>query len=190
MPAEHHNDAAERLEHREHVQAEIKQAGGEKVAELLRNQPELGTENSHERANRAREVINQPPPQESAPEPPVTEIASARPTLPFLNHKLNYVQTLASVQRRLKPASRSFSKVIHAPIVEKASEALEKTVARPSVTFGATWTALLVGGIFYFTARRYGFELSGSEVTLSFIVGAVVGLAIEAAWRTFHHRPH
>jgi hypothetical protein len=95
---------------------------------------------------------------------------------------------MRSVQQHLSPASRNFSKFIHTPAVEKTSEALEQTVARPSVTLGATWTALIVGGLAYFVARHYGFHLSGSELLFSFIVGAIIGIVGEGVFRVFKRR--
>jgi hypothetical protein len=156
--------------------------------EELKNTPETsGEDHQEKRAEAAREIINK---QEVAPEPAPAAETQSKPafSIPFLNHKLNYAQTLASVQRKLSPVSRSFSKVIHTPIVEKTSQALENTVARPSVTFGATWTALIVGAIFYFTARAYGYALSGSEMIFSFVVGAILGLVLEGLWRTLKRR--
>jgi len=163
---------------------ELEGARAERLAELREQAAETDPQGRPEqRAERAREVIGR---QEIMPRPEDGnrgESAPADPVRTFLDHRLNYAQTLASVQRRLKPASRSFSKVIHAPVVEKASEVLETTVARPSVMLGTTWTALIVGTLFYFTARHYGYALSGSELLFSFIVGAVIGLTLEGLWR-------
>jgi hypothetical protein len=191
MPEHAHHDA-ERSEHR-------KDSGGELIGteqlEHARRHAEAQLSNTEidsadRRADAAREVIHK---REPEPTPaPVTESEKSPVHAAFthvLNPKLNYAETVASIQRRLTPASRAFSKVIHAPAIEKSSEALEKTVARPSVTAGATWTALIIGSIFYFTARRYGYVLSGSEIELSFVVGAVLGLILEWVWRTFIRRP-
>jgi hypothetical protein len=73
-------------------------------------------------------------------------------------------------------------------VVEKTAEALEHNLARPSVLAGATWTALAVGSLFYAIARHYGFNLSGSELLFSFIVGALLGILFEGLWRIV--RPH
>jgi hypothetical protein len=169
-------DASEQLEHaRRHV-------------EMLAKSSE--TDAADRRADAAREIIEKHGLEQSGPTPATETETPVRPAFShLLNPKLNYTQTLASIQRRLAPASRTFSKVIHTPAVEKASEALETTVARPSVTAGATWTALIIGSIFYFTARRYGYALSGSEIELSFLVGAALGLVIEWLWRTFIRHP-
>jgi hypothetical protein len=179
VSVEHHNDHSERHEKIDH---ELEEAGREQI-EKLRHNGEHEPDNASERAEAAREVINKPEP---APEPePSPEAAAPKIRIPFLDHKLSYSDTMRSMQRHLSPASRSFSKVIHSPLVEKTSEALEKTIARPSVTLGATWTALIVGSVFYLTAYHYGYMLSGSELLFSFIVGALIGILIEAALQAF-----
>ena len=178
--------SAERMgassEHNEQAKNELEQARGEQLEKAREALKENETgEHAQKRAELARKVIDR-----QEPEPPAQTEAGAKPVnrpLTFINHHLNYVQTLASIQRKLSPVSRSFSKVIHAPIVEKASEALESNLARPSVLFGATWTAFIVGAIFYLTAHHYGYALSGSELLFSFIVGALLGLLLEGVWR-------
>jgi hypothetical protein len=123
---------------------------------------------------------------ETTPEPQAK--ASEREAAPHatkLDKESAYWDTLRSVQRHLKPVSRSFSKVIHSPAVERASEVAGATVARPSVTLGATATALLVGGFLYITARSYGYSLSGSEFLLSLLVGGVLGILAEGIGKLF-----
>jgi uncharacterized protein involved in copper resistance len=183
MSVERHHEHAER---NEQATAELEAARREKL-EQLRHSTESEPQDAEHRAEAAREIIHK---HEQAPEPTDHhEAAPADPQpKPFLDHRLNYKQTLASLQRQLKPASRAFSQLIHTPAVEKTSEVLEKTVARPSVTLGATWTALIVGGVFYFTARHFGYALSGSELLFSFIVGAGIGLIIEGLWRASRGR--
>ncbi|MDB5178886.1 MAG: hypothetical protein JWN01_829 [Patescibacteria group bacterium] len=184
MSVEHQPSAPEQ---NEKAQAELNEAAHERLEQLKANTETHETHPADQRAEKAREAIRK---QEQAPEP--AAVAEAAPksgtTIPFFNHKLNYAQTLASVQRKLAPVSRSFSKVIHTPAIEKTSEVLEKTVARPSVTAGALWTALIVGALFYFTARRYGYNLAGSEITLSFFIGGILGLVLEGLWRSFRRK--
>ena len=141
--------------------------------------PERTHENKAEREHEveaAREVIDRqaepaPSEHETRPKP------AAAPTRLDLDRA--YRETLGSLQRHLKPASRAFSRVIHNPAVEQTSEVVGKTVARPSVTLGATSTALVVGLAAYITAKRYGFTLSGSELILSLIVGGLIGIVLE-----------
>jgi hypothetical protein len=186
MTAEQFPDNPERRSQHEETTAELEAARQDKL-EGLRSAPE--TDTSAQRLEAAREVIKQ---QEQAPEPATGEQVappSSRPRF-RLDHKLDYRTTMASVQRKLTPVSRSFSKLIHTPVVEKTSEALEQTVARPSVVAGATWTSLIVGGVFYLSARYYGFALSGSELLFSFLIGGVLGLVIEGLWRLIKRRRH
>ncbi len=188
MSAEQIKSSTESGENGEKLAAELKEiASAEKANNLSETSAEKAPQSS-ERAKEAREVIKQ---QEGEPEPANTSEAASNPASRIhqvLNHRLNYAQTLASVQRKLNPISRNFSQVIHTPVVEKTSEALESTVARPSVLLGSTWTALIVGTIFYLTARHYGYTLSGSELLFSFVVGALLGLVLEGAWHSLERR--
>ncbi len=188
MSTEHLTPAAE---HHERANAELEALGKEQLDKAretaAEHDPAHAAEKAKERAEIARNVIE----NQAEPEPANASEDETKPTpglLPFLDHHLNYTQTLASVQRRLTPISRSFSKVIHNSAVEKTSEALENTVARPSVLLGTTWTALIVGTIFYLTAHHYGYALSGSELLFSFVVGALLGLVIEGLWRLLKRR--
>lgn len=155
-------------------QAELEQAARERM-EQLREQPEHGEQDPQKRAEAAREQI-----QKHAEQPAPAEHEQPAPARhPLLNPLLNYRHTLRSLQRHFSPAQRRFSQVIHQPTVEKVSDALGKTVARPSVSLGATATAVIVESFFYFTARHYGYVLSGSEILLALLVGGVVGLILE-----------
>ena len=168
----------------EHNQAEIDSLGNERLKELAEKSPEQSPDNKAERAEQARETLSK---HEQTPEPPPTADRET-PNLNLahtLDRVLNYRQTMASVQRRLRPASRSFSKVIHNKAVESTSETLEKTIMRPSVTLGATWTALIVGLIFYLVARYYGYRLSGFEMIGALLIGAILGIIIEGLLRLF-----
>lgn len=181
--SERHQEHAER--HVEH-HAELAAEREGRLEALQNNRPEKSGETAQERAEAAREIIHR---HEQTPEPVEREAAPARHHLPqLLNPRLNYEQTLASVQRRLKPLSRGFSKLIHTPAIERTSDAVGSTIARPSVAAGSTWTALVVGLVFYFTARRYGYTLSGSELLISLVVGALLGLVLEGAWRAARRR--
>jgi hypothetical protein len=87
-----------------------------------------------------------------------------------------------SLRRDLGSGRRTFSKVIHTPVIESLSDALDQTILRPSVILGATLTSLIVGGSLYFNAEYFGFPLSGSEFVASLIVGGLLGLFVEFVW--------
>lgn len=166
--------------------AEIAEAAQERLQQLAEQAPERSPENQQDRVERAREQLKQ---HEQAPPPAAEAAPTAQPSFTArLDRALNYTQTMASVQRRLTPASRAFSKVIHAPAVEKTSEVLGATVMRPSVTLGATWTALIVGLVFYGFARHYGYRLAGSELIVALIAGGILGAVIESLGRLVRRR--
>lgn len=88
----------------------------------------------------------------------------------------SYKQHMKQLQTELKPAQRTFSKVIHNPIIEKTSEAVGSTIARPNaILSGAMVAFFLVLGV-YVVSKFYGYELSGFESIGAFIVGWVLGL--------------
>jgi hypothetical protein len=126
--------------------------------------------------------------------PAATEVVpTSEPVAPagVLTKAANYRQTMTSLRHRMKPAARSFSQFIHQPTMEAASEAVGKTVLRPSVSLGATTAAVVFVGFLYFYARHYGFLLKGSEVWIALLVGGLVGLIIEAlykSWRRLRSR--
>jgi hypothetical protein len=159
-----------------------------KSAEHLRGAERPEADGHAEKAERpedqiesARRAVEQAP----QPQPKGEHESRAVHHATKLDKESAYWDTLRSVQRHLKPASRQFSKVIHTPVVERTSEIVGATVARPSVTLGATTTALFVGAFLYISARAYGFTLSGSEILLSLIVGGVLGLVVEFVGKVF-----
>lgn len=99
-------------------------------------------------------------------------------------------QRIREVQRKETPAVRTFSKVVHQPVVEEISNIAESTVARPS--------GLLVGGIVsvisslvvLYISRHYGYEYNFMIGLLGFAGGFVLGLILEGIWRLFKPRRH
>ena len=97
--------------------------------------------------------------------------------------KRAYNHTLKHVQSRLGKSSRGFSRIIHNPVIERASESMEKTVARPSAVLGGALFASFGLAIMSYFARRNGFALSGSELIVFISAGWLLGLLSEFIWR-------
>jgi len=87
--------------------------------------------------------------------------------------------TMQEVRSQMSPVSRGFSKVIHQPLVEKASETIGNTIARPNAILSGSLFAFLFTASFYLIARFNGYPLSGTETIASFILGWCVGLIID-----------
>jgi hypothetical protein len=173
--SERHHHSAEK--HTLAKSAELEHKASEqlkKVEHALEN----ASENKHELAEKARETIKKvetPAAPKEAGEPTKEPVSNSG-----ITRRVNYEHTMKSLRRSMKPAQRVFSKVIHNPSIERASEVIGTTIFRPSVSLGATTTAVIVGGYVYLSARSYGFSLSGPELILAFVAGGIIGILAEA----------
>lgn len=87
-----------------------------------------------------------------------------------------YKKTLKDIRSQMNTPSRTFSKVIHNPAVEKTSEFIGATIARPNAIVAGGTTALILVSAVYIIAKTYGYPLSGFESIGAFIIGWMVGL--------------
>lgn len=101
-----------------------------------------------------------------------------------LDKEHSFKTTMHHARSQMSKPERTFSKFIHAPAIEKTSEVLGKTVARPSGIAGATIAAFIGLLSIYSIAKFAGFQLSGSEMPLLLLVGFAVGLIIEWAYKS------
>lgn len=90
-----------------------------------------------------------------------------------------YKRTIKQVQSELSAPSRAFSKVIHTKAVEKTSEALESTVARPNAILAGAIAAFVFTLAIYLISKHFGYRLSGFETIGGFILGWVIGLLFD-----------
>ena len=90
--------------------------------------------------------------------------------------KTSYDQHMKHLQTELKPTQRAFSKVIHNPIIEKTSEAVGSTIARPNAILSGAVVAFFLVLAVYLVSKHYGYALSGFESIGAFIVGWILGL--------------
>lgn len=164
--------------------AEVKEAA-EKQNEKLGQQLEKGGEHfndSEARANAERKNV------EAAfeKERPTTEHKNAHePSGPAIRHiskkqkENEYEQTMAHIRIEMSPTERVISKVIHNPAVEKTSEVVGSTIARPNAILAGGLSAFILVAVVYFIARTMGYELSGFETIGAFIVGWVLGVTFD-----------
>jgi len=162
---------------------ELERSAGEikeSAAEKLQEQAEQAAERQHKKLDDARhEALEQAETSQT--------VETEKPSAPETPRQItkddrtaSYQKTMKKMQSELPPASRAFSKVIHNPAVEKASEAIGNTVARPNLIIAGALGAI-ASVIVYFVARHYGYVLSGSETIILFGCGWVIGAIIEYA---------
>ncbi|HET7630277.1 MAG TPA: hypothetical protein VFK03_02790 [Candidatus Saccharimonadales bacterium] len=171
----------ERLSSHENSTAELEKAA-EAQAEKLKNRAEKGQEqspdNKAEAIERARhetkEVFSKEAGKEkrSGGEPDVRVVRRATKS----QKQAHYKTTMKQIQSEMPPVSRVFSKVIHNPVIERSSEAVGATVARPNAILAGSVCAFMVVLVVYLVTKHYGYVLSGFETIGSFILGWVLGL--------------
>lgn len=88
----------------------------------------------------------------------------------------SYNKHMKQLQSELPAPERAFSKVIHNPVVEKTSEFLGATVARPNAILSGAIVAFFLVLAVYLIAKNLGYVLSGFETIGAFIVGWVIGV--------------
>ncbi|MCA9348440.1 hypothetical protein KC867_03455 [Candidatus Saccharibacteria bacterium] len=93
---------------------------------------------------------------------------------------MSYRRTIKRTQSKLNPASRSFSKIVHQPAVEKISEVADKTVARPSGILAGGILSFLGSALFLWMSKYYGYSRYNFLLFFIFFVGGFfLGLIIE-----------
>ena len=88
----------------------------------------------------------------------------------------SYKKIMNQVQNELSPISRSFSKIIHNKTIEKTSEAIANTVARPNAILAGAFVAFVVTLLTYTIAKTIGYSLSGFETIAAFTTGWIIGV--------------
>lgn len=168
---EHHIPVHEAKQHQERLKVHHEQA------------TEKAGRQSHEKAQVRHEVHEQ---AISGSEYHKPQSEQRQPVVPHSKtdklHSFN--TTMHHVRSQMSKPERTFSKFIHAPAVEKTSEVLGKTVARPSGIAGATIAAFIGLLSVYSIAKFAGFQLSGSEMPLLLGIGFIIGLLSEWVFKS------
>lgn len=84
--------------------------------------------------------------------------------------------TMKEVRAQMSGPSRTFSSIIHNPTVEKVSDAIGGTIARPNAIASGAIVAFIFTLAIYLVARFNGYPLSGAETIAAFALGWAVGL--------------
>jgi hypothetical protein len=96
-----------------------------------------------------------------------------------------YARSMERIRSNLPRPQRTFSKLIHQPLVNTTSNTLAATVARPSGILGGGIFALVGSLVLLYFARRYGFAYNYMLFAFLYIGGYLLGLCIEAIYRLF-----
>ncbi|MFZ2125014.1 MAG: hypothetical protein WA087_02060 [Candidatus Saccharimonadales bacterium] len=102
-----------------------------------------------------------------------------------INKKLtddSYRKTMKLVQSQLPASQRHFSKLIHTGFIEKLSDIMSSSLARPNSIFLGSFFAFLITLGLYFMSKITGYSISGSEIILAFFAGWIIGLIYDYFW--------
>ena len=168
----------------------LQDAGAERIAELektLESAAEKSGEQSAESArHEALELAKEKEDTEKKKSAAKSESsekdkpqANSKPTKQQL--KYSFDRSMTAIRKDMSPASRTFSKIIHNPVVDKVSDAVRNSIARPNLIIAGGLGTLILCSAVYLVAKNYGYILSGFEAIGTFILGWAIGAIIEFA---------
>jgi len=88
----------------------------------------------------------------------------------------SYSKTLKQTQSELPAGSRLFSKITHNKFIEKTSDIVGSTIARPNAMLSGAVAAFILTLLTYTIAKTVGYALSGSETIAAFLIGWIIGI--------------
>lgn len=88
----------------------------------------------------------------------------------------SFKRHMKDIQGELPPTNRVFSKFIHNKAVEKTSEVIGATIARPNAILAGSVAAFILTLAVYTVAKTIGYPLSGSETIIAFVIGWALGI--------------
>lgn len=169
-------------EHTNNDHEALEQAGFERSAELaheLEKSIERGAEDNKEKAKQeALEAAAKAEKKVTTEEAP-TEKRRDTPAQRRARQKASFNVMMKDAQAHMSPATRTFSKVIHNKTVEKTSEVIGASVARPNAILAGSVTAFVLSLVIYLIANHNGYPLSGTEMIAAFVIGWAVGLLFD-----------
>ena len=160
---------------------EAQNAAAERSAELqksaektVENSPESQAERANDARKEAEAAFSKEAGKETRSGGEPTAMAIRRVTKQ--EREASYEATMKHIRSEMGAVGRTFSKIIHAPLVEKSSEVIGSSFARPNAVLAGSASALILVSLTYVIARTFGYRLSGFETIGAFILGWIIGL--------------
>ena len=92
-------------------------------------------------------------------------------------------KTIAGIQKQLPATDRTFSKVIHNPVIDKISAVSERTIARPIGILGGGALALLGSLMSTYFSRKFGMSYNIFMFVIFFATGYILATLLELLYR-------
>lgn len=155
----------------------------ENLEKKIETGAELGSENSAEnRVEKAKAEVLEAVSVEgggaekAAKRPKEGPTTKRRGAISKKEKEASFKRHMKQVQSEMSGPQRAFSKVIHNKVVEKTSEFVGATVARPNAILSGAVVAFILVLAVYLLAKNLGYVLSGFETIAAFIVGWILGV--------------
>lgn len=145
--------------------------------------PETGPQTAQEARTAVHELYqSQPSPNPLEKLQAEERAAEPAPRLDVTHElkKITRERELRNLQRREAAPVRTFSKLVHQPVVRVLSEAASTTISRPSGLLGGGIVALIGTTAYLYLARHVGFTYNYLIFLLLFVGGFALGLLLEA----------
>jgi len=171
--SEQHPHSPEKVGSHEHIASAERVPMPEKTAEAY-------TEQQQELLETAQNAVKHE--ALSSKDIPIEDRKEDVPKQLFVNQELkslSYQRIMTRTQKHLSAPARSFSKVIHQPVIDTLSKVSENTIARPSGLLAGGVCALLGSSIMLYMSKHYGFRYNLFVFIALFFAGFALGLLIE-----------
>lgn len=162
--------------------SELRAETQDRAAEAIKNRVEnegSPAEKSEDEAREQLEKVIEKAESEEIKQEKKKQPAKAERIITKEDRKDSFKKTMETVQSQLPKSSRTFSKVIHNPTVEKVSEVTGKTIARPNAILSGSVAAFVLTLAIYTLAKINGYPLSGFETIAAFIIGWIAGMLFD-----------
>jgi hypothetical protein len=160
------------------------EARAEELREKIEQGAELGVESTERSAEKARAEamenalsIEAGGAEKARKEPSKAPTkAKRRGSISKQEKEASFKRHMKQVQAEMSPPARVFSKFIHNKAVERTSEVVGGTVARPNAILAGAVVAFVFVLVVYLIAKHFGYVLSGFETIAAFIAGWLIGI--------------
>jgi hypothetical protein len=102
--------------------------------------------------------------------------------------EVQFHRAMTRVRKKLSVPSRAFSKIVHISVIDKSSELIGKTIARPSGMLTGAILAFVGTSALLWVTRYNGYEYNYLVVLLLFVGGMFIGVAGEVLWRLLRNK--
>lgn len=155
----------------------------DKLREKIESGAELGVESGERAAEKAKVEalenavsVEAGGAEKSAKRPKEGPAPTKRRGISKKERDASFKKHMKQVQAEMSAPERAFSKVIHAKAIEKTSEVVGSTIARPNAILSGAIMAFVLVLVVYLLAKNLGYVLSGFETIGAFIIGWALGV--------------